>query len=105
MKYSPILFHSPLYRSFIIVLGKLLYEYRPNGVCHFLIIVRCIVCYMGSCRETSVELPTFTGEPSSMFKRQGGHLAVKYFFVTPFFISITANIVVRIISGSIYAPL
>ena len=31
MKYSPILFHSPLYRSFIIVLGKLLYEYRPNS--------------------------------------------------------------------------
>ena len=63
MEAPPVLFHSPLYRSFIIVLGKLLYEYRPNGVCHFLIIVRCVVCYMGSCRETSVELPTFQRAP------------------------------------------
>ena len=30
MEAPPVLFHSPLYRSFIIVLGKLLYEYRPN---------------------------------------------------------------------------
>ena len=35
MEAPPVLFHSPLYRSFIIVLGKLLYEYRPNvsGIC------------------------------------------------------------------------
>lgn len=35
MEAPPVLFHSPLYRSFIIVLGKLLYEYRPKrgGVC------------------------------------------------------------------------
>ncbi len=30
MEAPPVLFHSPLYRSFIIVLGKLLYEYRPK---------------------------------------------------------------------------
>ena len=32
MEAPPVLFHSPLYRSFIIVLGKLLYEYRPKAL-------------------------------------------------------------------------
>ncbi len=31
MEVPPVLFHSPLYRSFILVLGKLLYEYRPKS--------------------------------------------------------------------------
>ena len=39
MEAPPVLFHSPLYRSFIVVLGKLLYEYRPNDALFLYIIV------------------------------------------------------------------
>lgn len=37
MEAPPVLFHSPLYRSFIIVLGKLLYEYRPKAFGHLIL--------------------------------------------------------------------
>ena len=38
MEAPPVLFHSPLYRSFIIVLGKLLYEYRPKCIEVFMLL-------------------------------------------------------------------
>ncbi len=41
MEALPTLFYSSLYRSFIIAVEKLLYEYRPKEVSDFVFIARC----------------------------------------------------------------
>ncbi len=59
MEAPPVLFHSPLYRSFIIVLGKLLYEYRPNEYRFFIcpVFLWCVLLSFSVVRRSPAENP------------------------------------------------